>query len=290
MKPRRRLGLFASALLVTGVTLLPHDTLEAQRACPNLVMEEPQFTGTEAYKHKLRMLLDSKNEKAEMRNRMESELVEKIDGLGPADSHCVQNVRNAAMQYDIQGVAQASVNALVRFGTMEARVVLHELIANPPEGNFNTRRTAIEGLIKLDPEAAADALLRRGLPRNYYRGMKLYDEMLTKTGSERVLQHYIQYGTTGDVAQFIRWNSGKSFIPNYRNLLMPMLERAVLKESYSPFNYGTQFNCDIAYPVLIDYASAMGALDRVYAEKVLVPAAERSHGCNAYLVDTLLGR
>lgn len=291
MKKHRRFGIFASALLFTGVTLLPHDTSEAQRPCPNLAMEEPQFTGSEYYKHKLRLLLDSKNEKSEMRDRMKAELVGKIESLGPADSHCAQNVRDAAMQYEMREVARASIDALARFNTREARDILYALAFSiAPEKNANVNEIAVETLIRLDPEMVADALLKRGLPRNYYRGMRMYDETLAKTGSERVLQHYIQYGTTGDVAQFIRWNRSKPFISRYRDLLMPMLERAILRESYSPFNYGTQFNCDIAYPVIINFASAMGALDRVYAEKVLVPAAERSHGCNAYLVDTLLGK
>lgn len=297
MKQRRRLGIFASALLFTGITLLPHDTLEAQKPCPNLAMEEPQFTGSEYYKHKLLLLLDSKNEKSEMRDKMEADLVGKIENLGPSDSYCAQNVRDAALKYDIRKVARASVDALVRFNTGESRDILYTLAFGNASGkNSNLNEMAVDALTRLDPEMAANALLRRGLPKNYQHGMHIFDEAQAKTGSERVLQHYINNGTTRDVARFIRQNTGKPFIQRYRDLLMPMLERDILKESYSPFNYGTQFKCGIyerdgatVRETEIEYAFAMRELDKVYAEQVLVPIAQRSQGCSPYLVRALQG-
>lgn len=261
-------------------------------------MEEPQLTGSEYYKHKLKLLLDPKNEKSEMRDRMEAELVGKIQNLGPLDSHCAQNVRDAALQYDIQEIARASVDALVRFNTSEARGALYELaFKDVPGKSFDVNKIAVDAIIKLDPEMAADALLRRGLPRNYQRGMHIFDETLAKTGSEQVLNYYIQYGTALDVARFIRQNTGKPFIQHYRNVLMPILLGDMLGDSYSPFNYGTLFKCGIyeRYGAAvrekeIEYAFAMREINRVYAEDVLVPIAQRSQGCSPYLVRALQGK
>ncbi|MFA4819420.1 MAG: hypothetical protein WC613_00505 [Candidatus Aenigmatarchaeota archaeon] len=216
MKHRRRFGIFASALLFTGVTLLPYDTSEAQRPCPDLVMQEPQLTGMDAYKYKLKALLEPDRAKFDMYVRMTKDLAEKIGRLGAADSGCVQNVRDAALQYGADEVAKASVDALVRFNTREARDALYALILkNSPKDNNYVNAPAAEALKNLDPDRAADAIVRRG-------DNKLY-EILVGTGSNIAISNLIARGDAQWLAQFIHKYRGQPVVINHKYDLLQIL-------------------------------------------------------------------
>lgn len=248
-----------------------------------LVLQEPKMSFPEAYQDYLLEILEQIEGNGRTAhdswhyNRQVSALLDKISGINMGDTDKIDDLANLIRSTRERRIKERAAKALGRIEN-EAKDAMYSLIAEPAryDGDVQTAAIVAEELTKLDPSAAAQAIVksertRFNDTRSSYIVTDPFDDLtraLIKTGDETALSYYIENRDARALAAFVNYNDKAPFLQQYNWTII----RIIVQEGME-LPSGS-LRC-LDWRTLHGYGSAIRILDKYYAEGALASEFER---------------